>query len=163
MSSLAKAVLKISQGSGVKGSGIKGLQARFGGGGNGLHVRVGLPDGKTEADGTLLTTIGWAHEFGLPERGIPERSFLRSAVHEQAAKYSGLMAQRLRKVANGNGSIEQALSLIGVVATADIQTKIAKGDFVPLKPQTIKRKGSSKPLIDTGNMRQSVTWSLARD
>lgn len=28
--------------------------------------------------------------------------------------------------------------------------------FIPLKPATIKRKGSSKPLIDTGAMRRGV-------
>lgn len=41
-----------------------------------------------------------------------------------------------------------------------IQKEIVNGDFVPNSPETIKRKGSDKPLIDTGRMRQSINYVI---
>ncbi|EFA29062.1 conserved hypothetical protein, partial [Haemophilus influenzae HK1212] len=38
----------------------------------------------------------------------------------------------------------------------DVQLNIARGNWVANAKSTIKQKGSSKPLIDTGKMRQSV-------
>ena len=36
------------------------------------------------------------------------------------------------------------------------------GSFTPNKPATIKRKGSSRPLIDTGHLRQSITSKVVK-
>ena len=55
---------------------------------------------------------------------------------------------------------EQALGQLGEMTKGDVQTEIRSGDFAPLKPATIKRKGSSRPLIDTGQMVQSIAWEL---
>ena len=41
-----------------------------------------------------------------------------------------------------------------------IQDKIRSGDFKPLKPETIRRKGSSKPLIDKGQMVNSINIKI---
>ena len=49
------------------------------------------------------------------------------------------------------------LDLVGRVAAADIQTKISSIYSPPLSPITIRRKGSSKPLIETGLMLASVS------
>jgi hypothetical protein len=45
-------------------------------------------------------------------------------------------------------------------AAADVQAYMVNGKFAPLKAKTIKRKGSSKPLIDTGQLRQSITYRV---
>jgi len=38
-----------------------------------------------------------------------------------------------------------------------------RGEWPPLKPATIKRKGSSKPLIDTGKLRASITHKIDKN
>ena len=43
-----------------------------------------------------------------------------------------------------------------------IQRKIVDGTFEPNAPSTIRKKGSSRPLIDTGRMRQSVNFIIRR-
>ena len=45
-----------------------------------------------------------------------------------------------------------------VVTKADIKRKIVKGPFTPLKQATIRRKGSDKPLIDKGILRNSIRY-----
>lgn len=123
-------------------------------------VRVGFPQGKSEADGTPVAMIAAVHEFGSPERGIPERSFLRSGMRENGEKYVRLNKVNLVRILRGQLTVEQALGQLGEMAKGDVQQKIRSGDFAPLKPATVNRKGSSKPLVDTGQMVQSVTYEL---
>lgn len=126
-------------------------------------INVGVPVGKSEADGTPVALIAAVHEFGSPQKGIPERPFLRTTIQENRAKYVQLNRRNLVEVLNGKMNVEQALGQLGEVAKGDVQAKIASGGFAPLKEATIKRKGSSKPLIDTGQLRQSIAWELSND
>ena len=41
-----------------------------------------------------------------------------------------------------------------------MKATIGRGHFVPNAPNTIKQKGSSQPLIDTGRMRNSVSHKV---
>jgi hypothetical protein len=41
-----------------------------------------------------------------------------------------------------------------------IKQRIANGIAPPNSPYTIARKGSSKPLIDTGQLRNSITYQV---
>ena len=123
-------------------------------------VNVGVPEGKREEDGTPVAMIAAVHEFGSPSQGIPERPFLRVAVQRNRQKYVRLNRINLVKMLRGQATVEQALGQLGEMAKGDVQTEIRSGDFAPLKPATIKRKGSSRPLIDTGQMVQSIAWEL---
>ena len=126
-------------------------------------INVGIPAGKNEADGTPVALIAAVHEFGSPSNGITERPFLRTTIQENRGKYVQLNRRNLVSVMNGKMPVIQALGQLGAVAASDVQATIARGGFAPLKAATIKRKGSSKPLIDTGQLRQSITWEIASD
>lgn len=104
--------------------------------------------------------IGAVHEFGSPAHGIPERSWLRSSLTESRDKFVALNKRNLVRIMEGQMSVDQALSQLGAFAAGQAQKKIASGPFAELLARTIKRKGSSKPLNDTGNMRQSVTFEV---
>ena len=54
----------------------------------------------------------------------------------------------------------QALEILGNKAEGDMKATIGRGHFVPNAPNTIKQKGSSQPLIDTGRMRNSVSHKV---
>ncbi|MGE4448574.1 MAG: hypothetical protein AB7E15_09785 [Azospira sp.] len=123
-------------------------------------VNVGVPEGKREEDGTPVAMIAAVHEFGSPSQGIPERPFLRVAVQRNRQKYVRLNRINLVKMLRGQATIEQALGQLGEMAKGDVQTEIRSGVFTPLKEATKKRKGSSRPLIDTGQMVQSIAWEL---
>lgn len=123
-------------------------------------VKVGWPQGKAEADGTPLAMIAAVHEFGDPERGIPERSSLRSSMQENAQKYVRLNKLNLVSILRGGLTADEALGQLGEMAKSDVQVKIRSGDFVPLKPATVARKGSSKPLIDSGQLVQGVSYEV---
>ena len=69
----------------------------------------------------------------------------------------------LPKVALGKMTAFDALDLVGIVAKTGIQQKISSIYSPPNSPATIRRKGSSKPLIDTGYMLASVSNSVAKE
>ena len=128
--------------------------------GDGKVVHVGIPEGKKETDGTPVAMIAAVHEYGSPSQGIPERPFLRVAIQRNLAKYIRLNRINLVKMMRGQMGMEQALGKLGEMAKGDVVTEIKSGTFVALKPATEKRKGSTKPLIDTGQMVQSMQWEL---
>ena len=54
------------------------------------------------------------------------------------------------------------LEIVTLQAAGNVAEKIAAVTSPPLKPVTVKRKGFAKPLIDTGQMAQSVTGKVER-
>ncbi|MDF7681191.1 hypothetical protein PT300_11600 [Enterobacteriaceae bacterium ESL0689] len=49
---------------------------------------------------------------------------------------------------------------MGEKLAGEVKRKIQSGIAPPLDPKTIARKGSSRPLIDTGNLLQSITYEV---
>ena len=106
-----------------------------------------------------LAVIAAIHEFGLGD--MPQRSFLRSAYDENLP----VIDKMIQRVANGavfGLGTNAALNQLGNVVQGMVQRKIVAGPFVPNSPATIKRKKSSKPLIDTGHLRQSIRYVIER-
>lgn len=128
--------------------------------GSGSSVRVGVPDGATESDGSKIAVIAATHEFGSPERGIPPRPFLAPSIIDSKAEIAALNKTELAAVVSGKRTVDESLSRTGAVAAGKVQQYIRNGSFAPLKEATKKRKGSSKPLIDTGNLVQSITFEV---
>ena len=120
-------------------------------------VKVGIQDGDKTSDGKeSLAYIASLHEFGSPGGKIPERSFIRTAIDKNEHKINNLSDGLALKILDGSVTVRGALDLIGLKVTGMIQEQITDGDYVPLSPATIKKKGNDKPLIDTGHMWQSV-------
>ena len=117
-------------------------------------VYVGFPAEFNEkiegSDNFNLASLAAVLEFG--NERIPSRPFLRQTLAENQKKYIELFVELIGK----GFSIEQVYKQIALTAQGDVQLNIAKGDWVANAESTIKRKGSDKPLIDIGTMRQSV-------
>lgn len=128
---------------------------------DGLFVTAGLQgrggasvDPETDVPDNELVTIGRAHEFGL---GVPERPWLRTAFASHARTYRGALRFALvQRVEGGEAAAALTLRQLGVAMVADIQNTIATHPWKPNAPLTIELKGSSRPLIDDGQMIQSV-------
>lgn len=124
------------------------------------RVLIGVPAGPTEKDGTSMALVAAVNEFGSPENGIPERPFLRTGIRENYPRITRLNVRTLRQVTDGEMTASTALGLLGEIAVGGVKAKIAAGGFVANAPSTIKAKGSDKPLIDSGSLRQSITYKV---
>ena len=112
---------------------------------------------------TDLVTIAAVHEFGAPKRGIDQRSFLRSAFDEHRRELEQILAGEKSKLLvalvrrqNINGAIRLSLNRVGLLHTKHVQAKIRSNIPPPLAAATIERKGSSRTLIDSGQLVQSI-------
>ncbi|WP_233119260.1 hypothetical protein [Aggregatibacter actinomycetemcomitans] len=117
-------------------------------------VYVGFPaefDEKVKGSENFnLASLAAVLEFG--NEHIPARPFLRQTLEENQEKYTALFIQWFDQ----GVPAAQIYERLSVMAQGDVQMNIVKGEWVANAKSTIKRKKSSKPLIDTGKMRQSV-------
>ena len=123
---------------------------------DGMVAQVGFPSGINYEDGTSVAYVATIQEFGAPEVRIPPRPFMRPTVAAHKREWSKLIAKGIPQVVIGKMTAFDVLDLVGIKAAADIQTTIASIYSPPNSPATIKRKGSAKPLVDTGLMVASV-------
>lgn len=99
------------------------------------------------------------HEFGL---GVPERSFIRAAFDGNVEKYSDHLRQFVAAVYDRKLSIERMLGLLAQEVASDIRKLILEGDGVPPPNAhaTIEQKGSSRPLVASGQMKNAITGAV---
>lgn len=122
------------------------------------RVFVGVTRGTNGVRGNAM--IAFVMEFGSVTKNIPERSYLRSTIHEQSKKYANIILNDIPTAIKNGSTAYDAYSKLGTIVSNDVKIKIASGEFVALAPATIKRKKSSKPLIDTGLLRQSISYEI---
>lgn len=112
------------------------------------------PNGLTVAENALI------QEYGTDT--IPPRPFLRKTLKQQKkwAKFTKEMFD-----ANGDGTLtlEQIAGQVGIMMKQDIQDSINSNIPPPNAESTIRQKGSSKTLIDTGTLRNSVQSEVIKD
>ena len=119
-------------------------------------VDFGFISGARYEDGQDVAAVATWNEFGTQD--IPERPFFRQAVEEVAATLQNEIAEALRQD-NMNLDIE-SVNRIGERAVREVQESITQLADPPNAPATVRRKGSTNPLIDTGFMRGSVTYEV---
>lgn len=116
--------------------------------------------GKVVKSDTPLTLIATVHEYGL--NGMPQRSFIRGAYDDNKQLIEKLTTALASGAITSKMPLNTALNQVGNAIEGMIKTKIRDGPFNPNSSATIKRKGSSRPLIDTGHLRQSIRYKILR-
>ena len=138
----------------------------------GLSLRVGVfgasaSEPKEGADSavTVLDVATW-NEFGTTREGpggartqhVPPRPFIGGWYDEHESAARDLVRKVSRAMLVGKISHHAAHALVGTAFVGQIQRRIADGVQPANAPSTIARKGSSKPLIDSGQLRSSIAW-----
>ena len=91
---------------------------------------------------------------------IPERSFLRAGWDENEDQVLKRLDTFLDEALTKNVRIDKVLEAMGIEAKGKIQ-KYAKSLSSPANsPATVASKGSSNPLVDTGNLIQSIDYTV---
>lgn len=123
-----------------------------------MVVKVGFQHGEAaEENGADVCDVAAFNELGT--ENIKPRPFMKMSIEDNEDELSAFMTRLVQEVIKGK-SAEQALKEIGVKEKALMQETIVNGSFEPNMESTIRRKGSDKPLIDTGRMRQSVNYVI---
>lgn len=104
-------------------------------------------------------------EFGDPETGIPARPFLRPTMEKRRSENMQALARGLRAAMKGDIGVDAVLEQVGKANAGAVMQAISKIYKPPLAESTIearrrKRESpgvSTKPLVDTGLLRESIT------
>lgn len=118
-------------------------------------LKVGFfPSAKYET-GVQVAQVAFWQEFGTIN--IPPRPFMRNAIAQNKEKWGDLFAAQLKNSTDA----ETALNTVGEIARGDVLMSLTSLSSPPLKPSTIAKKGSSNPLIDTGHLKNSLSFEVS--
>lgn len=113
----------------------------------------------------VARTLNYGREKGTTAEGwsypaIPARPFMKFAAEIWEREFPKVLGRMMPSYLRGVMSIDGVLKTLGERAKNAVQKAIRECDYAPLSPRTIKAKGSSTPLIDTGLMVNSVTFEI---
>ena len=123
----------------------------------GKHVTGKLPSSKTNAE------IGLVHEKGSFSSNIPRRSFLEMPLKQKLPQVMRTVGNKLLEGISAT-NILVAYQKLGIIAEGIVLgafNSSGYGQWEPNRPSTIARKGSSRPLIDTAQLRKSISSRVA--
>lgn len=123
---------------------------------DGKGVKVGIRRGKGSHDGTDMLDIAVYNHFGTAT--IPARPFVSDCAEKNAGQIQEAQKRLVYRVYQGGLSADGALAQLGAWYVNVQKGHILHGGWMPNAPATIKRKGSNKPLVDTGQLVNTVDW-----
>ncbi|EDK9115146.1 hypothetical protein GHK77_08705 [Campylobacter jejuni] len=121
------------------------------------RLEVGFFETAKYENGEHVANVAKIQEYGTLK--IPARPFFRNAIAKNGAKWLTFMKNQF----TSNQNLDLSLNQAGELARGDIVMSIMRTNTPPNSDATIKAKGSSKPLIDTGFMRNSVTFKVVKN
>lgn len=135
------------------------------------EVLIGIPATTTERqDGEAINnaTIGYIQERGSPVNNLPARPFLVPGVEKAQKAATDELKKGADEAMDGNAQgAEKALHRAGITASNSVKATINAGVPPALADSTLaarRRRGRTGevPLIDTGSLRNSITYVLRK-
>lgn len=111
------------------------------------------PHDGPRSDGFTIPELAIQNEYGNYKLKIPSRPFMSESVGDKQKILSILKSVKLSLLRDPIN----ALKVVGSKMEQAIKDSIISGDWEPNRPSTIKKKGSSSPLIDTGQLSESAS------
>lgn len=135
------------------------------------QVLVGIPASKAERkegdeEPVNNAQLGYIHEYGSPKANIPARPFLNPGIARAQESINSHLKKAAKAAMDGNSEkVDVELNATGLIAQAGARNEINNGVFEVLAPATLaarRRRGRTgdKPLIDTGQLRNSITYVI---
>ena len=124
------------------------------------EVVVGIPQEANGAHGPVTNAqLALIHDNGSPINKIPARPILLPAIEKAKAEISEKLKAAHQAAAEGKSdAINPSLEKAGMFAADRVKERFEENDWAPNSPGTIKRKGSDKPLVDTAELKKSMTY-----
>ncbi len=127
-----------------------------------IDVLVGIPQeeaGREQNDITNAELL-YIHTNGSPANNIPPRPVVEPAIQDSKEEIGTLLKEAILKALEGDtGGAMAGMERAGTQGENAVKGWFTnpKNNWAENAESTKKRKGSSKPLIDTGQLRKSIT------
>jgi hypothetical protein len=125
--------------------------------GKGVKVGIQSDSGKEPGSGVDILDIAIFNEFGTED--IPARPFVRD-FFDKNRKVIGMAMDRQATAVAGGADAGAAMDTLGLWVEKHQKAHVQQspGWAVPNAPSTVKKKGSSTPLIDHGVMLGAIRY-----
>lgn len=120
----------------------------------------GVPHKSEGKSAPTVLDVAIFNEFGGGK--VPARSFIRAWADENRSKIENDLKDAGDGILRQYGGGVVAMERLGLRYVGEIQQRIAAGIAPENAPSTIARKGSSKPLINTGQLRSSIKSKIEK-
>jgi hypothetical protein len=140
---------------------------------------IGVP-----TDDGFLQMIARVNEFGMtiyPKNGdylavpnshggivkfksvtIPPRAAFRWTIDHKEHFWLQYAGELVANILRGQGTAEDVYEKLGNRIASDFKKTIEKWKTPPNAPLTVANKGFNNPLIDTGKLRDSITYEIVK-
>jgi hypothetical protein len=142
-----------------------------------MYAKVGFPENGDTGDGVLIAQYAYWNENGATSTNnvlkkgkvweLPPRPFMSQAVDNNGEQIKNTGEKLVKQVSEGKIDAKTAMRLNAENMVNLIKLSIKNGNFKPNSditidgiPGFIRGKKSSKPLIDSGLMRDSVMYQI---
>lgn len=119
-------------------------------------VTCGVMDDAKEANGEYVSDVAIRNEFGTST--IPARPFMRNAFDNHLPEIMEITQKACQK--SDKFDVDEILSEIGAGIVEIIRDEIENGSFAENAPSTIEKKGFDNPLVDTGVLKDSISFNI---
>jgi len=133
------------------------------------EVFIGIPEENNEENesGISNAQLLYLHEQGVPSHNIPPRPVLNPALSQEEvrSKIKPIMRDAAAQcLMHGNKeAAERDFHKAGMIGRDACKKYITDGNnLAPNAPSTIRKKGSSTPLVDTASMLNSITYTIRK-
>lgn len=136
-------------------------------------VLVGIPEAETgrtdggESKGPINNaTLAYIHENGSERANIPPRRFMLPGINKVKAEIARHLSSAGAAAIEGDeGAVDREFNKAGQTAVNSIRGMFVDNDWKKVSEKTQKRKGEDKTqtLIDTGQLRKSITYVVEKE
>jgi hypothetical protein len=105
-----------------------------------------------------VADIAFKLNYGSYAEHIPPRPFGSTTIPRYEKRINEIIVEEFEKYLEGRQSLKKSYGRVGIMLQLFMQHNLRFGGWKPNAPLTVALKGSSQPLIDTGQMRQSITF-----
>lgn len=137
----------------------------------GIKAKVGFFSSAVYEDGTPVAEVAIQNEFGVPQKNIPPRPFMRPAMDNQGTWKTIFKNESIKAFKTGNfktpfvavastvqGNIKENIATLKSPALADSTIQARKNKSSKKNPA----KTIEKPLVDSGLMLTSVQYEVSK-
>ena len=134
-------------------------------------VLVGVPAEKgqrRDGEGMTNAALAYVHDNGSAAANIPARPFMVPGIQDARDPIvASLRAGAVQALKGKPAAVERALHIAGLRAQSSIRAKINSGIEPELADSTLEARRArgrtgTKPLIDTGQLRNSINYVVRK-
>lgn len=90
----------------------------------------------------------------------PRRAFMDQAAKAMQEKFRKMMKEAVPRINKGEITLKVVFKAAGLMGEAEVRKSLTGGPWAPNSPETVARKKSERPLIDSGDLRKYATSTV---